>query len=156
MIFSFGHAEMERVEIDVLSYERSPTGEYYDDNWLNVDICVKAGGFRGKVSAAIITEDLVQFASQLRPLYDSLSGSAKFSTMEEQLSLNLVGDGKGHIELRGEVADRPGLGNRLHLSLQFDQSQLGESIRELERVISEFPVRIAKPLNPTSARQPKT
>jgi hypothetical protein len=144
MIFSFGHSERERIEVDVLGYERAPVGEYYDDNWLWVDICVQAGGFRGSVSATILTGDLVGFASQLRPLFETLGGSAQFSTMEEQLSLRLVGDGKGHIELRGEVSDKAGIGNRLHFKLEFDQSQLGASIRELDKVTSQFPVREAK------------
>jgi hypothetical protein len=141
MTFSFGQSEQERVEVDVLHYERARVGEYHDDNWLTVEIRVRAGGFRGKVSAAIVTDELVRFVSQLRPLFETLRGSAEFSTMEGQLSLQLTGDGKGHIELRGEVADRPGIGNRLHFALEFDQSQLGASISELEKVISEFPVR---------------
>lgn len=143
MIFSFGHSEQERIEVDVLRYERPPVGEYHDDNWLIVEIRVRAGGFRGKAGAAIVTDELVRFASQLRPLFETLSGSAEFLTMEGQLSLLLAGDGKGHIELRGEVADRAGVGNRLHFVLQFDQSQLGTSLRELERVTSQFPVRVA-------------
>jgi hypothetical protein len=57
------------------------------------------------------------------------------------LSLRLTGDGKGHVELRGEVSDQAGVGNRLHFTLQFDQSQLRASIHELERATSEFPVR---------------
>jgi hypothetical protein len=57
--------------------------------------------------------------------------------------LRLVGDGKGHIALRGEVADQPGVGNRLHFTLQFDQSQLGASVRELERLTLQFPERVA-------------
>ena len=61
--------------------------------------------------------------------------------LEEQVHLRLTGDGNGHIELVGEVADQPGIGNRLRFTLQFDQSQLGASVRELERVTSEFPVR---------------
>jgi hypothetical protein len=141
MIFSFGHTEHERVEVDVLRYERSPIGEVYDDNWLTVKIHIRAGGFSGRVGAAILTAELVGFAAQLRPLFDTLSGSAEFSTMEGQLNLRLVGDGKGHIELRGEVADQPGVGNRLQFTLQFDQTQLGNSIREIEGVISQFPER---------------
>ena len=142
MIFSFGHSEEERIEVDVHGYERVPVGEYWDDNWLSVEICIRAGGFRGKVTAAIITSELTMFLSELRPLYETLSGSASFTTMEEQLGMRLIGDGKGHIELHGEVADQPGIGNRLHFTLQFDQSQLGASIRELERVTSQFPVRV--------------
>lgn len=143
MTFSFGHTELERIEVEVRRYERAPVGEYWDDNWLTVEIRVWAGGFRGKASAAIITSELTKFLSELRPLFETLSGTAEFTTIEGQLSLRLVGDGKGHIELRGEVADQPGVGNRLHFALQFDQSQLGASIRELERVTLQFPERAA-------------
>ena len=119
----------------------SPIGEYHDDNWLTSQIQVCAGGFRGKADAAIVTEELAAFLTQLRPLYNTLLGTAQFSTMEGQLLLRLIGDGKGHIELTGEVADQPGIGNRLNFTLRFDQSQLGASIRDLDKVASEFPVR---------------
>ena len=142
MTFSFGQAQHERIEVDVLRYERAPTGEYHDDNWLTVEIQICVGGFRGEAGAAILTGELVAFMSQLRPLFETLRGSAEFATLEEQLILRLTGDGKGHIQLRGEMADQPGIGNRLHFTLQFDQSQLGESIRALETVISKFPVRV--------------
>jgi hypothetical protein len=141
MTFSFGQQEHERVEVDVLRYERAPVGEYYDDNWLVSQIRITVGGFRGKADAEISTSELIGFLAQLRPLYETLSGAAEFTTLEGQLYLRLTGNGIGQIELTGEVADQPGIGNRLHFKLQFDQSQLGASIRELEKVTSEFPVR---------------
>jgi hypothetical protein len=143
MTFSFGQSQHERIEIEVLRYERSPVGEYYDDNWLIVQVRVWAGEFRGKVDCTFITEEFVAFLTQLRLLYQRLLGTAKFTTLEEQLYLRLTGDGKGHIELSGEIADQPGIGNRLHFTLHFDQTQLGVSIHELERVTSTFPVRAA-------------
>ena len=141
MTFSFGHSEHERIEIDVIRYELSPTGEYWDDNWLVVEIHVRAGGFRSKTSATFITTELIDFLSKLRPLFETLKGEANFDTMEKQLSLRLIGNGKGQIELLGEVLDQPGIGNRVNFKLCFDQSQLGSSIRELEQVVSQFPVR---------------
>ena len=141
MKFSFGQSEHERIEIEVLRYENAPVGEYYDDNWLRSQIRVRTGGFRGRVDAAVLAGELSAFFAGLRPLHETLRGSAEFSTMEQQLHLRLVGDGKGHVELTGEVADQPGIGNRLHFTLQIDQSQLGASIHELERVTAEFPVR---------------
>jgi hypothetical protein len=143
MTFSFGQTQHERIEIEVFRYERSPVGEYYDDNWLIVQVRVWVGGFRGKVDCTFITEELVAFLTQLRLLYQSLLGTAKFTTLEEQLYLRLTGDGKGHIELSGEIADQPDIGNRLHFTLHFDQTQLGVSIHELERVTSTFTVRAA-------------
>ena len=141
MKFSFGQSEHERIEVEVLRYERAPAGEYYDDNWLTSQIRVRAGGFRGQVDAAVLTGELSAFLTGLRPLHETLRGTAEFSTMEQQLHLRLIGDGKGHIELTGEIADQPGIGNRLHFTLQIDQSQLGASIHELEKVTTEFPVR---------------
>ena len=143
MPFSFGQSEHERVEVDVLCYERLPVGEYYDDNWLTAKISVLAGGFRGNVKAAILTGELIEFLAQIRVLYQGLSGTAEFTTLEGQLHLRLLGDGTGHVELAGEVADQPGIGNQLRFKLQFDQSQLGASVRELEKVVLEFPVRAA-------------
>jgi hypothetical protein len=143
MIFSFGHAERERIEVDVHGYDRLTHGANWYDNWLTVQIRVQAGGFHGEVAAEIVAGELVTFASQLRPLYETLNGSAEFSTMEGQLSLRLVGDGAGHIELRGEVSDQAGVGNCLHFTLRFDQTQLGASIRELEKITSHFPARVA-------------
>jgi hypothetical protein len=145
MMFSFGQSQHERIEVNVLGYERLPVGDYHDDNWLTVEISVLAGGFRGNVKAAILTGELAEFHAQLRLLHQNLSGTAKFTTLEEQLHLRLTGEGKGHVELSGEVADQAGarIGNQLHFKLQFDQSQLGTSVRELERVTSEFPVRAA-------------
>ena len=122
-------------------YERAPVSEYWDDNWLRVDIRVRAGGFRGKASATIITSELTRFLSELRPLTETLNSSAEFATMEEQMRLRLTGDGKGHVELRGKVSDQAGVSDRLHFTLQFDQSKLSASTHELERVTSEFPVR---------------
>jgi hypothetical protein len=143
MIFSFGQRQEERVEVDVLRYERAPVGEHYDDNWLTCQIRVCAGGFRGKAEASILTNELTRFLAQLRPLYETLRGTAEFSILEDQLHLRLTGDGKGQMELVGEVVDQPGVGNQLHFKLGFDQSQLGASIRELEKVTAQFPVRAA-------------
>src|SRR5262247_2409580 len=143
MIFSFGQSQHERIEIDALRYEREPVGEHFDDNWLTVLIFVRAGGFNGRIRATILTDELTTLLKQLCDLYETLAGTVEFTTMEEQLHLLFTGDGKGHIEVEGKLVDQPGIGNRLHFTLQFDQSQLEASIRELEKVISEFPVREA-------------
>jgi hypothetical protein len=144
MKFAFGHEKQERLEVDVLSYERPVSGEYYDDNWLVVAVNVSAGGFSGRARMTILTDELVRFSEQLHLLYDRRSGSAEFRTLEEQLSLTIVGDGKGHIRLTGEFLDAAGIGNRLSFALDFDQTLLQDSIRALDGVIHAFPVRGTK------------
>jgi len=89
-----------------------------------------------------MTYEIAAFTLELRILFKKLTGSAKFETLEEQLSLELRGDGKGHIDVSGEVEDNLGMGNRLRFAIKIDQSQLAQSLRELETVILKFPVRI--------------
>ena|ERR1051326_564963 len=144
MKFSFGQSDRERIEVDVLSYERAATGEYHDDNWLRVSITVRVGGFSGRAGASIVTDELVRFAEQLHQLHEQLSGSAEFTTLEGQLSLALGCDARGHVTLHGEVLDQAGIGNRLSFQLDLDQSFIHQSIRELDAVITAFPVRPAK------------
>jgi hypothetical protein len=142
MKISFGGSEREQLQIEIMGYERQqPVREFYDDNWLKVRISVSAGGFRGEADASFLTEELVSFLTQLRPLYTSLRGQAEFQTMENQLRLILVGDSKGHIGIDGVFLDDAGVGNGLTFKINFDQSQLGQSMRELEQAITKFPVR---------------
>jgi len=131
----------EQLRIDVLGYEREPVGEYFDDNWLTVVVEVKAGGFIGSVSASFLTAEIEAFHQDAANLYDSLAGQAKFRTLEEQLSIDLVGDGLGHIRLTGSAEDQPGLGNTLAFGFAFDKTQLQSSVQSLARVLAAFPVR---------------
>ena len=129
------------IEIRINGYERAVTGEYFDDNWLSAQVVIRAGGFNGKFSAAFITSELVAFYEQMLALHTSLKGNAVFQTLEQQLSLTLVGDGLGRIRLAGLAEDQPGIGNRLSFGFEFDQTQLQVSVRALEQVLSKFPVR---------------
>jgi len=137
MTFSFGQSEHERIDIEVVGYERDPVGEYFADNWLTVYIRVQAGDFSAKAKALILTEELMRFSADLHALFITLKGSAVLKTVEAQLGLRLEAIGTGHVELVGEVA----AGHRLIFTLHFDHSLLGLAIRELEEVIALFPVR---------------
>jgi len=140
--FFFGGEEQERVEVTVHGYERAPVGEYYDDNWLSVEVEVQAGAFAGRFHAAFLTGELVSFLEGLRVLHSSLRGDARFTTMEEQLSLSLEGNGLGHIALKGRASDQPGIGNQFRFQLSLDQTQLQASLRSLEVVVNAYPVRL--------------
>jgi len=83
--FSIGGTERERVAVEVASYERSVTGDYHDDNWLYVTVTVSVGAFDGTFPATFLTEEFLVFRNQLKTLYETLHGEAKFQTMEDQL-----------------------------------------------------------------------
>ncbi len=140
--FSLGGSERERVAVKVARYERAPlTGDYHDDNWLNVTVTISAGAVDGTFSASFLTDEFVVFRAQLQDLYSTLRGEAQFSTLEEQLFLKLVGNGLGQISLKGYALDRAGDGNRLDFELALDQSHLANAISDLNAVIERFPGR---------------
>ncbi len=127
--------------VEVMGYENAPVGEFWADNRLIAEIGVRAGPFQGKVPTTILTSDLINFLAELRPVFETLCGSAQFETGEGRLHVRLTAHGASDIEVLGEAADPRVRGNRLHFALRFGQFQLGESIRELEQVAARFPVR---------------
>ena len=139
--FSLGESKHERVEVTVSGYERQPSGDYHDDNWLTVKVSLAVGGFSGRFQASFLTAELMEFRDQLAALYKGLNGEAKLVTMETQLQLTLTGNGRGGISLKGEAWDRPGIGNRLVFGLDLDQTHLATTLGELDAVIERFPVR---------------
>jgi hypothetical protein len=139
--FSLGGSEHERVEVTVSGYERQPSGDYHDDNWLTVEVSLAVGGFRGRFQASFLTAELTEFRDQLAALNTSLKGEAKLVTMETQLLLSLSGNGRGGILLKGEAWDQPGIGNCLAFGLDIDQTHLANTLQELDAIIERFPVR---------------
>lgn len=140
--FSFGDEDRERIQVLVCGYERAQAGHYHDDNWLSVEVQVDAGAFTGRFKASFLTQELVSFLEELRILHSTLRGKAKFTTMEEQLSIEIEGNGLGHMRLLGKISDQPGIGNQLQFQLSLDQNQLQASLRSLEVVVNAYPVRL--------------
>ena len=143
MKFSIGGIEHEKIEVELVCYEREPTGEYYDDNWVRGNVFISVGGFKGNYGAAFLTDEFSRFLDKLQNLYKSLEGTAEFKTIEEQLYIKASGDGKGHVIIEGEALDEAGIGNRLNFNLEIDQTDLSSTIKQLKELVKHYPVRIA-------------
>ena len=137
----FGGEKHERLEIAVHGCERGATSDHHNDNWLSVEVSIRSGAFQGGFRAAFLTGELEAFHSQLVLLHQTLRGNAEFRTLEEQLTLTLTGDGRGHMQLSGEALDQAGIGNRLIFGILLDQTQLQSSVQSLAAVLAAYPVR---------------
>ena len=115
--------------------------DFWDGNWVESAIELRAGGFQGRFSASLRAEDFTELRRQLAELHTHLEGEAKFSSMEGWLTIILRGDGLGHFEALCEAIDEPGVGNRLHFRLEFDQTEIPRMLKELEDIGRAFPVR---------------
>jgi hypothetical protein len=85
---------------------------YSDANVLDATVDVAAGSFRGQFAAEFWADQFVRFRDQLVPLHQRLVGRAKFDPLEDWLSIEVEGDGKGHFRAKCIARDDPGIGNR--------------------------------------------
>ena len=133
--------EGDLIAITVLNREWQDCDDEWDGNWLNSKVELRLGGFRGKFSASLRSEELKSFLVALEVLSAELQGVAEFKTMEQQLSLKLEIDSCGRLAVSGRAEDRAGIGNRLTFEFESDQSYLPGVIESLRAVIDRFPVR---------------
>jgi len=113
------------------------------DGWLPARVTVKAGVFSGQYTCDLDGGAFSRFASELRELHRTLKGTAEFSSYEEQIELSLVGDGLGHVAVKGEAMDIAGTGNMLRFHLEIDQTELQPLLRDLEAIAARHPARVA-------------
>lgn len=137
---TIGHENGEHVVIRALSRNHPDLFDSWDANWVACEVEIAAGGFRGAFRADLRSEEFRAFLDEVEALTRTLEGTASFSTMEGQIALSLAGDGKGHVRVQGEAADTVGRDNRLHFSLEIDQSYLPAICRSLEVILAAFPV----------------
>jgi hypothetical protein len=138
-----GDLEGSSVTLNVAGRSHPGCTDYWDGNWIAVDVEIRVRSFTGKYGADFRSEELNRFLEGLRALLEN-QGNAVFETMEEQLTLTLARDTSGQINVTGEAIDQPGTGNRLTFELQVDQTYLLPIIRQVENVLASFPV-IGKP-----------
>lgn len=134
-----GSPEGDHLRLRVLRRTHADCSDYWDGNWLCCTIEVRAGSFSGEVGADLRADEFETFRDALRVLHQQLAGEATFSTMEHWLTVKVVGDGRGHFKADCELRE-PWEGTRLTFSLDFDQTELPNVVRDMNTVLRTFPV----------------
>jgi hypothetical protein len=111
-----------------------------DGNWIDCEVHIVAGSFRGGFRADLRSEEFEMLLEQLEALDDTLEGTASFSPIEGQIAFSLSGDGKGHIRVSGEAIDEAGTGNRLQFGFDIDQTYVPAIRQSLIHLLAAFPV----------------
>ena len=114
--------------------------DYWDGNWVNCEVDLAVGRFRGKYIADLRTDELEQFRNGLGKAYQDLRGPAVFESMEEWVRIEATGDGRGQFTADCEVTDKPGMGARLTFRLSLDQSAIPPILVDLDAILDDFPV----------------
>lgn len=140
--FKIGGLEHEHVTVTVLDRESPAATDFWDGNWLTTRVEIRTGGWHGRYDAALRSEEVAAFLHQVEQLHATLSGEARFETMEQQLLLVLRAGKHGQIGVEGVACDAPGTGNRLDFTLpELDQSYLPNLLQQLKAIERQHPVR---------------
>lgn len=135
-----GRATSEHLLIELVRRTHPYATDYWDKNWISAHVRVRVGGFDGRADGDLRAEELVAFREQLAGLHATLTGEAVFQTIEDWLSVRLIGDGQGHIGAKAILRDAPGIGNRLEFRLALDQTDLPTALSSLGGMCAAFPV----------------
>jgi hypothetical protein len=140
MLIRFGGETEEYLALLIHGRTHADSADYWDGNWLSCTAEVQTGAFRGRIESSLRNEDLARFLSSLEALYERLTGEALFDTLDGWLDIRVIGDGRGHVEVRGQLCDDPVYGNSLEFRLFFDQTCLPSLIARLRAVLAAYPV----------------
>ena len=135
-----GGERSEFLALTILGRSHPDARDYWDGNWVPRLRRGRRGRVPGRGRRRPAREELASFHGEAARLSESLSGEARFSTMEDWLSIVLAGDRRGGVELSCEVRDQPGIGNTLAFRLALDQTYLRPMVAQLGRAVAEFPV----------------
>jgi hypothetical protein len=135
-----GDVEAEHVMIRPLFRSQADLFDVRDGNWIDCEVQVAAGGFRGNFRADLRSEEFQGLSAELDALNQTLEGTATFSTLDGQLALTLTGDSAGRVRVTGEAVDAAEHGNRLHFSLEIDRAHVPPICESLNALLAAFPV----------------
>jgi hypothetical protein len=135
-----GDSSAQHVLIRPLSRRHPGLFDEWDGNWIDCELEIAAGGFRGSFRAYLRSEEFSAFLEQTQELVQALQGSASLTTMEGQIAVFLTGNGKGTIRVHGEAIDEAGGVNRLQFAFDIDQTYLGPICQSLEHLLAAFPL----------------
>lgn len=110
-----------------------------DGNWIDCEVELAAGGFRGRFRTDVSSEEFHTFLEQVEGLSAAVDGTASLTTMEGQIALSLTGDGNGPVRVVGEAVDGAGIANRLQFGFDIDQALVPEVARSLGYLLAAFP-----------------
>jgi hypothetical protein len=114
----------------------------WDGNWLQVTAqCAQAGALVAAGGPILDAADLQRFRDELVALHTSGSGQAELHGAEPHIRLRVAAPaGVGDMRVRVELTPEPQSQGHW-FEYRLDPSYLAESIRQLDAVLEQFPVR---------------
>jgi hypothetical protein len=135
-----GDADRQYVLIRPLCRRHPDLFDYRAGNWIDCELEVAAGAFRGSFRSDLRSADFQAFLQEAEALSRTLEGAASFATVDGGIAVALSGDGAGQLRVRGEAVDAADPGNRLLFDFGIEQGCLPDICRSLTYLLAAYPV----------------
>ncbi|MFC7686431.1 hypothetical protein [Ureibacillus sp. GCM10028918] len=132
--------ENEKVEIGVVTRSHPNTTDYWDINWIDSIVNVEIPGYVVQFYASLRTDELSDFLHELKLMNRNLKGKAILSNLDSYIHFECEMDRLGKMKWSGKTCFPAGNGAELTFEFKSDQSYLERLIKELESILSVFPV----------------
>lgn len=129
-----------KLEIDVLHRNYPASRDYWDANWLASLIHLEIPGYTAHFEADLRTNELKEFADELRDMNENLKGTATLKNLDDYIHLTGTMNSLGKILWNLETRYPVGIGAQLSCAFESDQSYLRTLIDEIDTVLETFPV----------------
>jgi hypothetical protein len=118
--------------IEILDQEKDAKG------WLEATCNFSYQHFNAHFKFSSIVNDFYPFLEQLQILKENLKGQAEYSNIEGNVTLVFVGDGLGHVSVRGELRHSTNPFLTTTFEIETDQTFLPGLIKECKEIMEQF------------------
>lgn len=130
------------VSLTALRRQYPDSRDYWDGNWIRVDVAAKSTGFQAHLEEWLHLGEVAAFRRDLLGMSADLKGSALLETMEDFLRLEVKIDALGRLHWSVALTYRTGRDPKSCLQFGFenDQSYLPEIAAGLDAILKDFPL----------------
>ena len=131
------------LNVQVLGYQFPGQDDYWDGNWLVVDIrCESANAQLAFRDSCVRTDELKDFLRQLEALVNFEAKAATLNTMEPYFKVNVMRDqSKNGIHSAAVEFFQIQNQDKREFVFEIQQAELARIIQRLRGVVTKFPVR---------------
>jgi len=141
-LWTLGGTGGEAVSVLVLAYEQEALTNYYDSNWLRVEVGLRMGRLSVRYPASFLAPELARFERELSELVAAASDSATFVSLDGQLALELAADGLGQVAVKWAASPRTSAEPwEIRGNFTTDHASVRHTLAEVQRVSAQFPER---------------
>ncbi|SDH52630.1 hypothetical protein SAMN04487975_105139 [Planococcus glaciei] len=129
-----------KLEIEVLQRNYPNSRDYWDANWIASRIHLEIPGYTAHFEADLRTNELKEFADELRDMNEALKGTATLKNLDDYIHLTGTMNSLGKIIWNLETRFPAGDSAKLSCTFTSDQSYLRILIDEVDTVLEAYPV----------------